>query len=56
MNQDYPNLPSVDLALGRAALRLSLEKCRSNDTGVLVMRCTIDRLLDRRLDLMRGAA
>ena len=56
MNETYTTLPAVDLALGRAVLRRATEVAKGNETAVMIYGCQIDRLLDRRLDLMRGAA
>jgi len=50
---DYPTIPAVDVALGRAAMRIALYRAAGAAVSVLVMGAVIDRLLDRRSALMK---
>jgi hypothetical protein len=52
MNVDYGSLPGVDLALIRATQRLREYEAAKLHNSIIVQAHVIDRLLDRRLELM----
>jgi hypothetical protein len=49
---DYPTLPQVDIALGRASLRRAQYTATGQQVSADMQAAVIDRLLDRRLVLM----
>ena len=55
MIEDYRTIAEVDRALARAALRRGTYRARRMETSARTQSVVIDRLLDRRLELMAGA-
>jgi hypothetical protein len=53
VSEDYTAIADVDIAIGRGALRLAQYRLKGETVAALVQAHVIDRLLDRRLELMR---
>lgn len=52
IENDYHSIPQIALAIGRAALRRATYRATGQDLSANTVTSVIDRLLDRRLELM----